>query len=734
MELPTISALEFDQIRESIKNFIKRKTDFQDYDFEGSNLSMLVDILAYNSMYSSYNINMASNELNLDTAVLRDNVVSHAKRLGYTPNSYTSSTAVFDITVNNVSQYQSVYINPGPIFSATNNNKTYTYIIRDKIIENTQGASSITFKNITVQEGQQFSIRYTVDDTNENQRFFIPNNFIDANSIKVSVISDPATNLEVEYQKKSSIVGVTSSDKIFFVEEVQDQKYEIIFGDDVIGRKLQNGEIVIIEYVITSGSAANSINTSQLKFIGTINGSHPSGDQVIGNINVSVSAISTKTDGGAEFETIKSIKYRAPRYYAAQQRAVVNNDYESILQNIYANADLVRVMGGESKSPPEYGKVFISIKPKVGTKISATEKRRITDEIKTYTVGSITPVIEDANPFYILMIINIIYDKNRTKKDAGKLSTLINQEVLKYNLDDEFKNFNGVFSSSKLICQIRDIDSSIKFVVIKPIFKRVVELYPNTFYRYKLKFYSKIKSNVSDKYTMISDAFCLKGYNEPLFLAAFSNKFAGYNVNDCTQRLNSDIYLLTLKERVVAKVGTINYETGELDFNIVSCQDTPLNIYVIPESPDITTGSDTYPIAEVIETNPIDVGDYTNDDLNTETTLPRPTIPTSDGEIPVGDPLGQNPVNDVPGSTTTNPDGSVTDIGDDGTATTTNPDGTQVVTPPTTPIEDCQKLYDKIIAQNFADNETLQQLATLGCPPLDPDIEDFTPVNPDTCS
>jgi len=403
MELPTISALEFSQIRESIKNYIKTKTDFKDYDFEGSNLSMLVDILAYNSMYSSYNVNMAANELNLDTSVLRDNVVSHAKRLGYTPNSYTSARIEFNITANNISQYQSIYIPAGPLFSVTQNNKTYTFITRDRYILNTQGVSSATFTNIEVKEGQEFSIRYTVDDSNENQRFFVPNNFVDADSIKISVISDPATNLEVEYEKKTSIVGVGPSDKIFFVEEVQDQKYEIIFGDDVIGRKLQNGEVIIIRYVITSGSTANDIAGSQLKFVGTVKGVNNGVETTIGAVNITSTPLSTKTDGGSEFEPIKSIKYRAPRYYASQQRAVVNNDYESILQNIYANADLVRVVGGETKSPPEYGKVFISIKPKVGSKISPVEKRRIVDEIKTYTVGSITPVIEDAIPFTILL-------------------------------------------------------------------------------------------------------------------------------------------------------------------------------------------------------------------------------------------------------------------------------------------------------------------------------------------
>jgi hypothetical protein len=733
MELPTISALEFSQIRESIKNYIKTKTDFKDYDFEGSNLSMLVDILAYNSMYSSYNINMAANELNLDTAVLRDNVVSHAKRLGYTPNSYTSARAEFNITVNNVSDYQSVYISPGPLFSVSQNNKTYTFICTNKLIVNTQGNSSVTFSNVEVKEGREFSIRYTVDDSNENQRFFIPNNFIDVDSIKVSVVSDPSTNLEVEYQKKTSIVGVSASDNIFFVEEVQDQKYEIIFGDDVIGRKLQNGEEVIIRYVITNGSAANNIITSELKYSGTIKAVNTSGETIVLASNILATPTTPKTDGGSEFEPIKSIKYRAPRYYAAQQRAVVSTDYESILQNIYSNADLVRVVGGETKSPPEYGKVFISIKPKVGTKISAVEKRRISDQIKTYTVGSITPVIEDAIPFYIILSVNIIYDKNRTKNDAATLMTLVNEQISNYNLDDEFKTFNGVFSSSKLICLIRDIDSSIKFVVIKPFFKRIVELYNNLLYNYKLQFYSKIKNNIEKKYTVISDPFCVKGYNEPVFLAAFGDKFASYNINECAIRENSDIYLLNLKERVIAKVGKINYETGEMNFTIVSCQDTPINIYAVPESPDITTGPDTYPNIEITDVNSLDVGDYTNDDLNTEATLPT-TYSTPLPTTTVGDPLGQNPTNDIPGSTTTNPDGSVTVVDDDGTATTTNPDGSVVINEPTTPTEECKKLYDKIKAQNFADSATLELIAILGCPPPDPDIEDFTPINPDTCS
>ena len=723
MELPTISALEFDQIRESIKNFIKNKTDFQDYDFEGSNLSMLVDVLAYNSMYSSYNINMAANELNLDTAVLRDNVVSHAKRLGYTPNSYTSAKVNYNITVNNVQNYQSVNISAGPLFSATQNNKVYTFLLRNALNVNTQGSSSVIFQNIELVEGSEFSIRYTVTDANENQRFFVPNNFVDADSIKVFIISDPSTNLEVEYERKLGIVGITASDRVFFVEEVQDQKYEIIFGDDIIGRKLQNGEIIIIRYVVSSGSEANQIATSQLKFIGTVTGDSSN----ISATNISTTALSTKTDGGSEFESIKSIKYRAPRYYASQQRAVVNSDYESILQNIYSNADLIRVIGGETKSPPEFGKVFISIKPKIGSTISLVEKTKIVNELKKYAVGSITPVIEDAIPFFIDLYIDVIYEQSKTNKDKLTLINLTRQIISDYNLDDEFKNFNGIFSSSKLICLIRDIEPAVKFVIVKSIFKRAVQLFENVHYRYKVNFYTKLKHNIDSKYTLISDPFCIKGYNVPLFLVAFSNNFSG-----CEK--NGIIYLMTENERVIAIAGSINYDTGMVQFNLIACQTTPINIYVIPDNPDITTGADTYPVVTPINVEYIDIGSSTGSQTSNIQPLPTTTSLVPPTPTPSGDPLGSSPTNNIPGTTVTNPDGSNTTVDDDGTATTTNPDGSQTIEQPTDPVDPCIALYDKIEAQGYIDNDTKQKLAEYGCPSPDSTIEDFTPVTPDICS
>lgn len=707
MELPSVAALEFEQIKASIKNYIKTKTDFQDYDFEGSNLSMLVDVLAYNTMYTSYNANMIANELNLDTAVIRDNVVSHAKKLGYTPNSYTSSRVSCNLTVNNVSSYDTVKIAAGPAFSVTENNQSYTYILRDSISINASGNNSVNFENLTFSEGLEFSITYTVDENNENQRFFIPNNFVDISSIKVSIIADETgvvlneeDPVEDFYTRKNSIVGVSSSDKVFFVEEVQDQKYEIIFGDNVIGRKLENGEIVIIRYVVTNGSKCNNFTVSPTNFIGTVLGVRTGVDDTIIPSSDIVPVVLGKTDGGSEFEDIKSIKYRAPRWYSSQQRAVTPSDYESILQNIYTNTDLVNITGGEKLTPPQFGKVMICIKPKVGDVISQGEKNRIVNDVKDYIVGSITPVVLDAIPFYILVEPVIVYDQTKTRKSSTQIKSLIDSAILNFNLSDEFKNFGGVYSSSKLLCDLEAIDSSIKYILIRTIYKRIVKLYNGIEFKYEVDFYTKIRSKLASKYTLISDIFCLKGVNQPVFLTALSDDFSGCNIDN-------NIYISTVSGRILGKVGEIDYDTGKVSFTLTACQDTPINIYVIPVFPDLSTGFDTYPVLEQNGYNIVDVDDYDNNTLNPEPTLP---IPTNDA---TGDLDGIAPFDDVIGTTTTNADGSITTVNSDGSTTTVNPDGSTFTAPPEVVVED----GDTGLDQN-----------------INPTLDTFTPETKDICS
>jgi len=597
MELPIVSALEFQQVKSSIKNYIKTKTDFTDYDFEGSNLSMLVDILTYNTLYTSYNVNMASNELNLDTAVLRDNVVSIAKRLGYRSSSYTSSRVSVNVTVDNISNYDFVKLEKGKILTTSQNGKTYTFLNRKNLEVNAKGKSTVTFRDVELYEGTEYSISYTVDSSNEHQRFFIPNNFVDSETIRAFVITDPTNTTETEYTKKETIVNISNSDEVFFVEEVQDQKYEVVFGDDVIGRKLRDGEIVRLEYIITAGSEANNIKKSGFKFTGKLYGLTTQTSSQIGYSDITWSLATDKSDGGSEYESIRSIKYRAPRYYASQERAVTLSDYESIIQQIYPNTDLVRVIGGETLSPPQYGKVSIIIKPIVGESVSFGEKERIKQELKQYTVGSIEVDIKDPLNIEIVARPTIIYDKSKTTNTGSDLVSLTNTVVGEYIKDINFNNFGGEYSDLGLRCNIKDIDDAIRFVAVPIYLKQLIILTEGVEKLYKVNFYTKLNKNTSGKYYVLSDPFSHKNISVPVYLAGFAGCICDGAID------GGSLYLIFGDGTIIEKVGSIDADSGELEFNIQPSQDDPINIYVVPEILDIIFGPEVVPsftISEII--------------------------------------------------------------------------------------------------------------------------------------
>jgi hypothetical protein len=584
MELPVVSALEFEQIRSSIKTFIKTKTDFTDYDFEGSNLSMLVDILAYNTLYTSYNVNMASNELNLDTAVLRDNVVSIAKRLGYTPSSYTSSKVRLNVLVNDTNNLDKIIVTKGPILAASASGKSFIFIIRDDLEVDVRGKTSILFNNIESVEGSDFSITYTVDESNEHQRFFIPNNFVDSETIRAFVIPDTTSNFEEEYERRNTIVDVDASSKIFFVEEVQDQKYEVIFGDDVFGRKLRSGEIVRLQYVVSSGGDSNNIRESQFNFVGKIFGVKEGIQRIIEFANISYEVISDFSDGGSEFESIESIKYAAPRYYASQERAVTIDDYESIIRQIYPNTKSVTVAGGEALSIPQYGKIFITIKPIVGDKVSDGEKQRIKTELKKYQVGSIAIELLDPDVLSIHATPVVIYDKNKTRKSESDLTSDTNQKVLDYSLTPNFDKFNGLYSNSKLSNEISTIDSAVEFVRISPYLvkkKNLIERIPN---RYVVDFNTKLRSSSKYPYYVFSEPFCASGIQIPVFLGAPAN---------CDY--SGDLNLYSVRNEYIKTVGTVNSRTGKVEFFIEACQSATIDIVAIPDVTEVPAGPNTTP-------------------------------------------------------------------------------------------------------------------------------------------
>ena len=647
MELPTVAALEFEQLRASIKNYIKTKSTFTDYDFEGSNLSMLVDILAYNTLYTTYNLNMASNELNLDTAVLRDNIVSHAKRLGYNPNSYTSSKVQTDITVSGLLalQVNRIGLKSGPILSTTFQGKNYTFVARDPLNLTVSGDTAV-FRDVELYEGTTFSIRYTVDTSNENQRFIIPNTYIDSDSVKVSVKADSTSTTATNYTRKNTIVGVSPSDTVFFVEEIQDQQYEIVFGDDVIGRKLQNGEIVTIQYIITAGGELNNVKEGSLKFVGTVeyvDSNNVTGTVALSNINFSLNTESSF--GGSNFEDIASIKYRAPRYFAAQERAVTISDYESLIMQIYGNADLVKVVGGELLNPPEYGKVFITIKPKVGSVVSDTEKDRIVRDLRSFIVGSVTPVIRDPRKYTIRVIPQLTYNKNKTRKSQSTLKKLVRDIIVKYETTDLFKNFGGKFSNSSIVADIQNIDNSIisSNVKVRACVEVDLEINNRIETKYDGSFFTSIRSKLESKYAVVSEFFCYPGQKDPVFIGTPS-----FGENNCV--VDTNLYLIDINGNLLGVVGTIDYETGEFSFSVASCSDEPINICAIPDDPNIDLDDQTYPTIEINDVIVIDPDDGGDPDLSPEDELPVPTPGDTAGDPDAGDGDGDttDPVTDDP--------------------------------------------------------------------------------------
>jgi hypothetical protein len=715
MELPVVSALEFEQLKSSIKTFIKTKTDFKDYDFEGSNLSMLVDILAYNTLYTSYNVNMAANELNLDTAVLRDNIVSIAKRLGYAPSSYTSSKVIIDVVVNNIQNYDIIKVLPGNILAASANGKNFKFILRDILEVDVRGKTSVVFPDVEVLEGSDFSITYTVDETNEHQRFFIPTNNVDSETIRAFVISDPTTNIEEEYEKKSSIVNIDGASKIFFVEEVQDQKYEVIFGDDVFGRKLRNGEVIRLQYVISSGAESNNIKL--FDFVGSVSGVINNTENLIGLSNIEFRLKSDFSDGGSEFENIKSIKYAAPRYFASQERAVTVSDYESIVSNIYSNADLIKVFGGEDLTPPRFGVVFIAIKPKVGEKVSASQKDRIIRELKNYQVGSITPNIVDADILDIKIKPIVYYDKSKTRKTLSDILSDVNAEILTYIDKPSFNSFGGLYSNSELVSRIKDLDTSIKFVNILTYLEKSVDLTPGPVSKYDVDFFTKLKTTTKSQYYMMSDPFCATGYTAPVYLAAVGN---------CDY--SGDINLYSIDGRLLELgVGEIDEKTGSITFSISPCQDTPLNITVIPDVVEIITGPSTNPNIVVLDilVNSDDIEESLNPDNNLlpiDEILKKPAEGDPNTGFPGGPPLGP---------------GDGPPLGPGGpTITVQSPDGNTYIIPAPNP--DIGGSLPFILPNGFDDQ-------IIPVDPNDPTggtdpnnvttIDDFTPeINPNICS
>ena len=440
-----VTDLDFDTIKSNLKTFLRQQDQFTDYDFEGSGLSTILDVLAYNTHYNAVYANVLANEMFLDSADLRNSIVSHAKHVGYTPRSATSPVAYLNVVVNNATG-STLTAARGTTFTTTVDSVSYNYIVKDATtISPVDGV--YTFSNLEVYEGTLISNKYTVDTTDADQRFLIKNNLADTTTLLVTVQNSSGDTTTSTYTLATDLADITSSSKVYYLEGAEDQQYEVKFGDGVLGAALSTGNIVTLSYIVTNAQESNGASSFSLS--GNIGG--------FSNVTITTA---TNSANGAQPETPDSIRFNAPRQYASQNRTVTPKDYQSKVKQIYTNAKSVSVWGGEDNDTPVYGRVYISINPVAGATLTEATKTDIITQLKDFNVASITPIIQDPETTSIQLNVDVKYDAKTTTRSADTIKALVSTAITNFN-NNNLQQFDNVFRHSKFIETINKVDTSI---------------------------------------------------------------------------------------------------------------------------------------------------------------------------------------------------------------------------------------------------------------------------------
>jgi len=440
-----VTDLDFDSIKNNLKVFLKQQDQLTDYDFEGSTMATLVDLLAYNTHYNAVYANVLANEMFLDSADLRNSIVSHAKHVGYTPRSATSPVAFLNVTVNNATG-NTLTAARGTTFTTTVDEVTYNYVVKDATtITPTDGV--YTFSNLPIYEGTLVTNKFTVDTSNADQRFLIRNNLADTTTLKVTVQNSSTDTTSSTYTLSTDLADIVSTSKVYYLEGAEDQQYEVTFGDGILGAALSTGNIVTLSYVVTNAEESNGASLFSLS------------GNIGGFTDVSIST-ATNSANGAQPETPDSIRFNAPRQYSAQNRAVTPNDYKSRVKTIYANAKSVSVWGGEDNDTPFYGRVYISIKPVAGATLTEAKKTDIINQLKEFNVASITPIIQDPETTSVQLNVSVKYDAKSTTKTADSIKALVTSAITDFNTNN-LQEFDSIFRHSKFIETINKVDNSV---------------------------------------------------------------------------------------------------------------------------------------------------------------------------------------------------------------------------------------------------------------------------------
>lgn len=594
MALVNFSNLDFDQIKTSIKDYLRSNSNFTDYDFEGSNLSTIIDVLAYNTYISSYNANMVSNEVFIDSATLRENVVSIARSIGYTPRSRTAAKAnvsfFVDTSLSTSPQKPlSLTLKKGIVATSALSfgNQSYVFSIPDDItVPVVNGFAE--FNNISIYEGTYITEKFTVDSLNPNQKYILNNANIDSSLIRVQV-RDGSLGPVKKYIQANNILNINSESKIFFIQEIEDQRYELLFGDGIFGKKLTNENIVEASYIITSGESANGV--SSFIFNGTILDNY---DFDVSN-GISLFTTNTSTSGGREIESIDSIKKYSTRIYAAQNRAVTPSDYEAIIPQIYPEAESVSVFGGEDLTPPQYGKVFITIKPEGGFFVSNGVKDNIKSMLKKYAVAGIVPEILDLK-YLSIEIASTIYYNNNTAPSSDFITNVVYSNIQRYVDSSELNKYGARFKYSKFLKIIDDSNEAITSNITTVQMRRNLKPVLNSLATYEICFGNQFHLKNINGFNIKSSGFFIAGIEDPVYITDLPNP------NGLTGIINIfRLDPLNTSQIIISDAGSIDYVKGEINLDAINILRTVkedgepiIEISAIPESNDIIGLQDLY--------------------------------------------------------------------------------------------------------------------------------------------
>ena len=584
MPFTKFTNLDFDQIRASIKSYLRADSKFSDFDFDGSNFSVLIDTLAYNTYINAFNSNMIVNESFLDSATLRENVVSLARNIGYVPRSRSAAKAEISFSVQTNSSSTTMTLDAGLVCVGQAEDTNYVFSIPEDVTT-TINSGVATFDNVDILQGTYLSKQFIVDGSLD-QRFILDNSFIDTSTIRVNVKTANDTGLGRPFTPSDNILNINKNSEIYLLQEVQDEKYEILFGDGYFGKKLSNGDVITVSYIITDGRDGNG--ATSFAFSGRV--SDNLGNPIVPSAAITVTT-NRKSQNGGDIEPIDSIKYFAPRIYSSQYRAVTARDYEAIIQSIYPNTESVSVVGGEELDPPQFGQVVISIKPKNGDFISDFDKEQIAIKLKNYAISGVNQQIVDLKVLFVEIDSAVYYNSSQVVDVAG-LQTKVSNTLNTFSTANVSK-FGGRFKYSKLVQVIDNTDNSITSNITRVRIRRNLKVLVNQSAQYELCYGNKFHKN-PEGFNIKSTGFSLTGKTGKFFFTDTPGE-GDIGVLSVVKEINDDGQY----EVAVKSAGTVDYAKGEILINTIDISATDkenniVEIQAFPDSNDIIGLKDLY--------------------------------------------------------------------------------------------------------------------------------------------